>query len=544
MDFDVELPRDLAVEAAALAAIIVQPERFAEVAGVLAPGLMFRDAHRLILECAHAVHAAGGTPDFLALRSELERRGHVERVGGVEYLSTLVDSIPRGTDVPQLARRLNELAQARDVVRALNLTAREVAANGATADTIGPLVAALQSAEAPFDLGIAHERRVAAEAERERARRAARRLVDAEETERQDIPPIESLSALLTRPDDAPALPRIQDWQPHGARVLLAALRKTGKTTMLGNYARCLVDADLWLGAYPVRKVRGSLVILDAEMQRRQLSSWTRDQRIRNTDAVHIVSLRGRVAAFNILSPACRQQWAAAFREIGTEVLVLDCLRPFLDALGLDENRDAGKFLAAFDALLAEAGVLESVVVHHFGHTGERSRGDSRIEDQADAIWKLVRQDDDPRSQRFISAYGRDIDVREQALDYDPATRRLSVAGGSRKDAASQGVVDAILGLLADVGRPMNGQEIKRHFEGEHGRNTIDEALKAGKTSGVLTCHTGPKASNLWSPCQLPPGSRELPGNLASSFPPSIGRRETGKLETDDQASGGERVRI
>ena len=543
MDLDVLLPRDLAAEAAVLGAIIVQPERFAEVAAALTPGLMFRDAHRAILECAHAVHAAGDAPDYLALKSEIARRGAGERVG-TGYLESLIDKIPRGTNLPQSIGKLRVLAESRALASAFLHAARDVAANGPTADTIGPLVTALQSTETPFDLGLAHERRVAAEAERERARRAARRLVDAEESGRDDIPPIESLTDLLAKRFDGLAVPRIDGWQPHGARVLLAALRKLGKTTLSGNYVRCCADGDRFLGVYPTRQVNGTVVVIDLEMQEQQLAAWLRDQRIRRTDRVRIVSLRGRVASFDILSSDGRRRWAAALREIEAEVVVFDCLRPALDALGLDENRDAGKFLSAFDALLAEAGVLESVIVHHFGHSGERSRGDSRIEDQADAIWKLVRQDDDPRSQRFISAYGRDIDVREQALDYDPATRRLAVVGGSRKDAASQGVVDAILGLLADVGRPMNGQEIKRHFEGEHGRNTIDDALKAGKKSRVLTCHAGPKASKLWSPGQLPAVSRELPGNLDSCFPPSIGRREAGKLENDDQPSGGERARI
>jgi hypothetical protein len=68
----------------------------------------------------------------------------------------------------------------------------------------------------------------------------------------------------------------------------------------------------------------------------------------------------------------------------------------------------------AIDELLLEAGIDEALVVHHMGHSGERARGDSRLRDWPDVEWRLMRQDDDPASPRFLTAYGRDIDVPER----------------------------------------------------------------------------------------------------------------------------------
>jgi hypothetical protein len=104
-----------------------------------------------------------------------------------------------------------------------------------------------------------------------------------------------------------------------------------------------------------------------------------------------------------------------------------------LDALGLDEHRDAGRFLVALDSFLAEAKIPEALIVHHMGHSGERSRGDSRLRDWPDVERRLVREDDDPGSPRFITAYGRDVDVSESQLAYDPLTRHLTINGGSRR---------------------------------------------------------------------------------------------------------------
>ena len=105
------------------------------------------------------------------------------------------------------------------------------------------------------------------------------------------------------------------------------------------------------------------------------------------------VSRRGRVSTFDILDPDTRSQWAARMR--GSNGVIFDCLRPILDALGLDENRYAGRLLMAIDELLNEAGVPEALIVHHMGHSGERRRGDSRIIDWPDATCRLVRENHD-----------------------------------------------------------------------------------------------------------------------------------------------------
>jgi hypothetical protein len=103
--------------------------------------------------------------------------------------------------------------------------------------------------------------------------------------------------------------------------------------------------------------------------------------RIRNDDRIIVEPMRGRAAAFDLLDERVLAQWAELLRARSTSYLMVDCLRPILDALGLDEQRDAGRFLVPLDRLLRDASIPDGLVVHHIGHTGERSRGDSRIRD-------------------------------------------------------------------------------------------------------------------------------------------------------------------
>ena len=220
---------------------------------------------------------------------------------------------------------------------------------------------------------------------------------------------------------------------------MLAAQFKAGKTTIVANLERSLVDGDQFLGAHDVTTVDGTVVTIDLEMSTHQVDDWHADQKIRNDDRVIVIPLRGSAAAFDIVDPAIRKQWADMLKARSCGYLIVDCLRPVLDALGLNEHTEAGRFLTSLDALLTEAEIPDAAVIHHMCHIAERSRGDSRIRDWPDVEWRLVRERDEPGSARYISAYDRDVDIEESLLTYDRMTRRLAIGGGSRKDAAAWG---------------------------------------------------------------------------------------------------------
>jgi hypothetical protein len=308
-------------------------------------------------------------------------------------------------------------------------------------------------------------------------------------------PPITSLDAFLAVQDE-PVTFRIADLMPVGSRVLLAAQYKAGKTTLVANLLRALVDGVDFLGR-SVTRPNGRVVLLDGELDERMLRRWLRDQRIRNTDRIAVVSLRGRLSSLNLLDPGVRDEWAAELRALDAGVVILDCLRPVLDALGLDEDKEAGRLCVAFDELLAAADVAEGLVVHHMGHQGERSRGSSRLRDWPDVEWKLVRQDDDPASARYFSAYGRDVDVPETALRYDLATRRLDAVGGTRQDSKARALVPAVLDVLAEADGPLTTRALVDLLLDVGPRDTVREAVALAVAGGSVRTEPGPRRSTL-----------------------------------------------
>lgn len=287
-----------------------------------------------------------------------------------------------------------------------------------------------------------------------------------------DLPAVTSLRDLLEQDDDLEVAWRIEGLLAAGARALLAAPHKAGKSTIVGNLLRSLADGAGFLGRFEVRRAK-RIVLIDDELDPRMLRSWLRDHGIEKTKRIDIVSLRGRVSSFDILTTEGRRRWAA---HIGRcDVLIVDCIRPILDALGLDENHDGGRFTVALDELLAlvgpEEGVSpEAVAVHHTGHGGERSRGDSRFLDWPDATWRIAREDaNDPASDRFFQAFGRDVAVPEGRLEFDPATRTLVLGEGNRKEGKlyrdMAAVAPRILEFVA-ANAGASGAEIERGVEG------------------------------------------------------------------------------
>lgn len=330
-----------------------------------------------------------------------------------------------------------------------------------------------------------------------RVNQEARRQLDDEIRPQIILPPLKSLTTLLDEPE-TPTQYRIAPVQPTASRVLFSAQQKVGKTTAVGNGIRALVDSELFLGQFTINVPSEQLVLLDDELSEDMLRRWLRAQNIRNTDAVTTVSLRGRVRAFDLLDDRTRAAWAQRFRDIGCDYLILDCLRPVLDALGLDESRDAGRFLVAFDALLAEAGISDALLVHHMGHNNERARGDSRLQDWPDAIWRLVRDSDTPGAPRYFSAYGRDVNVPEGRLNYDPSTRRLTYAAGSRVDTKTEAACVAVIKLLAShSGESMSKNAIESELVDEHTQKAIRTAIAKTVENGIVSIEDGQRGAKL-----------------------------------------------
>jgi AAA domain/Bifunctional DNA primase/polymerase, N-terminal len=344
----------------------------------------------------------------------------------------------------------------------------------------------------------------------ERARRARKvqRIIQREESGATFVPPaLRELGAFLREPDEEVRY-RVEEVWPAGGRVLLAAQYKAGKTTLRDNLVRSLVDGEPLLGEFAVQPVAGRVVVLDLELSEGMLRRWLRDQRIQREDGVVAGPLRGNARALDLLDDSVMDWWVRHLQGVGCEVLMLDCLRPALDALGLSEDKDAGRYLVKFDELLERCGAREGVIIHHMGHAAERSRGDSRLRDWPDVEWQLVRLDaEDPRSPRLFSAMGRDVDVPARNLAYDGFSRRLtaSMAADIRTERELHGLDDLIDRVVEVVNtRPgLTTRDLRDELGGTP--NLAGRARDEAERRGVIVVTDGPRRARLhWLPEDAP----------------------------------------
>jgi len=109
-------PHSLEAERAVLGGILVQKENLNVVLSTIAPEDFYKDAHRKILEGIVALVDKGLPVDVLSLTEEIQRSGILEEVGGVAYLSGLLDGVPRGLNVEYYAQIIKEKALLRRLI--------------------------------------------------------------------------------------------------------------------------------------------------------------------------------------------------------------------------------------------------------------------------------------------------------------------------------------------------------------------------------------------------------------------------------------------
>lgn len=227
---------------------------------------------------------------------------------------------------------------------------------------------------------------------------------------------------------------------PRGANVLLTAAYKSGKTTMVNNLVKSLVDDEPFLGRYGVEPHDGRVVIFNYEVDPRQYRQWLRDMKVKNLDKVTLVHLRG--LRMPLTTEHVEDEIVKMLTMYECQTWIVDPFaRAFVGSGEENSNSDVGRFLDTLDVIKARAGVTNLVMPAHTGRAEEqgvtRARGATRLDDHADARWILTKS---ATGERFFSASGRDVEVEEHLLAYDAQSRQITVEKAMTR--AAQGKVE------------------------------------------------------------------------------------------------------
>lgn len=328
---------------------------------------------------------------------------------------------------------------------------------------VGPAAPAAPSGSTPpadpsggaDDPRLAHlERLTTIELYNQRARRDAKAILDAEEALKHfRVPPWRpTLSEELALPDE-PISYLVDEVFPTGANVLLTAQFKAGKTTLVDALAKSLADDVPFLNRFPVEQPDGRVALFNYEVDDRQYRRWLRDIGIVDTDRVVVLNLRGYRMPVTV--PYVEDWLTAWLTDREVKVWVVDPFARAFTGSGTSENdnTEVGRFLDTLDVIKNRAGVSELLLPTHTGRAvaeegEERARGATRLDDWADVRWLLNKDADDIR---FLRATGRDVEVPEEKLTYDEATRGLTFGGGDRAWEKRRRIADAVVLVVTET---------------------------------------------------------------------------------------------
>jgi len=111
-------PHNLEAEQSALGSILLDRDAIIRVETILRPEDFYQPAHGMIYQAMRDLYNRREPTDILTLSDELGRRNQLESVGGLAYLSSLIESVPTAVHVEYYSRIVERTSTQRRLIQA------------------------------------------------------------------------------------------------------------------------------------------------------------------------------------------------------------------------------------------------------------------------------------------------------------------------------------------------------------------------------------------------------------------------------------------
>ncbi|MBI4495855.1 MAG: replicative DNA helicase [Deltaproteobacteria bacterium] len=109
-------PQSLEAEVSVLGGILLENEALSRVLEVIQTGDFYREAHRKIFSAMLNLYERNEPADLITLSEVLKKNGTLEEAGGIEYLNSLVNSVPTAANIVYYAKIIKEKAIRRKLI--------------------------------------------------------------------------------------------------------------------------------------------------------------------------------------------------------------------------------------------------------------------------------------------------------------------------------------------------------------------------------------------------------------------------------------------
>lgn len=111
-------PQNVEAEQSVLGAMMLSKDAMADVIEVVRASDFYKPAHEMVFDIAIKLYNSGDPVDALTVGAELQRSGSLARIGGAEYLHTLISIVPSAASAGYYARLVREQSILRKLVEA------------------------------------------------------------------------------------------------------------------------------------------------------------------------------------------------------------------------------------------------------------------------------------------------------------------------------------------------------------------------------------------------------------------------------------------
>ena len=109
-------PQNLEAEMAVLGSMLLDEEAISVASETLDKDVFYRDAHRKIFEAILDLFNANKAVDLITLTDELKRKGNLEEIGGVSFLTGLANSVPTAANISHYVAIVKEKSILRTLI--------------------------------------------------------------------------------------------------------------------------------------------------------------------------------------------------------------------------------------------------------------------------------------------------------------------------------------------------------------------------------------------------------------------------------------------
>jgi len=116
MDLGRNPPQNISAEQAALGSMLLQEDAIMHTVEILKPEDFYRKSHEIIYRSISELFDKSNGVDLVTLTEELKRKDLLEKIGGVTYLTNLINSVPTAANIEYYVRIIEEKSILRNLI--------------------------------------------------------------------------------------------------------------------------------------------------------------------------------------------------------------------------------------------------------------------------------------------------------------------------------------------------------------------------------------------------------------------------------------------